>query len=200
MIEEILLKDRREKIGEGIRSKEKEVVDLILMKRIEEKMIVKREMKLLLGKLKEWIIEDLGEKEEKKKEELWKIEILLERRLLSSLIVLKGEERMMKVEVDMMKDVVEIGVKKIMRGLKMIIKIKGVENMKIKFMEGDMEVMDLDMLEKKMKKKIKRINEEIIWGLVIEKELVRIGKLIKIDVEGWLIERKMRREVLRRES
>lgn len=200
MIEEILLKDRREKIGEGIRSKEKEVVDLILMKRIEEKMIVKREMKLLLGKLKEWIIEDLGEKEEKKKEELWKIEILLERRLLSSLIVLKSEERMMKVEVDMMKDVVEIGVKKIMRGLKMIIKIKGVENMKIKFMEGDMEVMDLDMLEKKMKKKIKRINEEIIWGLVIEKELVRIGKLIKIDVEGWLIERKMRREVLRRES
>src|SRR5690606_25637067 len=131
---------------------------------------------------------------------LSKLAIFFASSFFSGFFVFKRAASLLQIEVDLLPDVVELGVNKLLRRFELIVTVQSVVTLSLCLLAGDLAVLAFDLLTNDLTQTLKRFDAQLLCSFVIEDEFVRLGNFLDGNVEGSVLASQMGSAVFSRES
>ncbi len=200
MVNDLFFKDRCAKVSNGIRRLAQEFVDFLFLTWITTYLIVNCALQFFFRYFYASLFTDFGENQTEANATFSKLSIFFASSFFSGFFVFERAASLLQVEVDLLPDVVEFCVNKLLWGFELVIAIESVENLTLYLLTSDLAVLAFDLLTNNLTQTLKRFDAELLCGFVVENEFVWLGNFLHGDVEGCFLTCEMGCAILSWES
>gem|GEM_PF-3569140 len=184
MVDDLFFEDRGAQVGNGIRRLAQEFVDFLFLARIATNLVVNSALQFFFRDFHACLLADFGENEAKTNATFSELAIFFASSFFGGFFVFERAASLLQVEIDLLPDVVELSVNKLLRRFELVVAIQCVEDLSLYLLAGDLAVLAFDLFANDLTQTLKRFDAELLCGFVIKNEFVRLGNFLDLDVKG----------------